>query len=211
MKSIENFIKQLSEVDDTGKSFTNIYSEKHLRENLKIYLEYMFNNRTENFKILVGEAPGYRGCAKTGVPFTDEKILIWLNENVDDLNFSVSKLPTSETSAQIIWQILKQKNIDNAFRFKNKLMWNIFPFHPYKVGNKNSNRKPNPYELNIGEYFLNELINIFSLKQNQIYAIGNTAAKTIKKINNQSLKFVNRIRHPSYGGKKDCQMALLNL
>ena len=44
------------------------------RHNLLLYLQQMliFNPQI----LLVGEAPGYRGCRLTGVPFTSELILV---------------------------------------------------------------------------------------------------------------------------------------
>ena len=141
----------------------------------------------------------------------DENILSWLNQNINGFNFNVKYPTTKETSAKIIWEIFKQKYSDGIFRFNNVLMWNAFPFHPYKAGNKNSNRKPYASEMEIGKSFLTELINIFELDKKQIYAIGRTAEKIIAKINNKPLYTVNYIRHPSHGGKNDCQTALMKL
>ena len=43
------------------------------RENLKLYLEKM--KKLNPSFLLLGEAPGYKGCRLTGIPFSSEKIL----------------------------------------------------------------------------------------------------------------------------------------
>lgn len=129
--TIDEFIEKLSRYENSDKVF-NMYSgdtlaAKKCRENLKNYLE-----KHENAQILlVGEAPGHRGCARTGVPFTSDN---------------------NEMSAGII-----QKSIEG----KNVLMWNAFPFHPHRKNNRDSNRTPNIKELIEGEVFFAHLLSVF--------------------------------------------------
>ena len=71
--SIQSFINQLSKVKSTPL-FDNIYYGKtvaaqHRRNNLRKYLEALQKHEVE--LLMVGEAPGHKGCALTGVPFTD--------------------------------------------------------------------------------------------------------------------------------------------
>ena len=112
--------------------------------------------------MLVGEAPGYKGCGVTGIPFTDE------NEMKNNLGTSQAGYcfidennPQRERSACIIWEAIRKKT-DAPI----PLLWNAYPFHPFGDGRKESNRKPNKDELCIGKYYLEELIDIF-VKQNE--------------------------------------------
>ncbi|UCG25887.1 MAG: hypothetical protein JSW55_07845, partial [Chloroflexota bacterium] len=64
------------------------------RANLRLYLSQIA--AAGPALLLVGEAPGYRGCRLTGVPFTSEAIL--LDERIRPFGFpagyrKVSKLP----------------------------------------------------------------------------------------------------------------------
>ncbi len=197
---IENFIKELAEIKSTD-TFNNHYSydneENELRrDNLKLYLEVMSYYYPDT--LLVGEAPGYKGCSITGVPFTSERIVLeYLQSMVPFLEgyeFKVvnKKKPSSEASATIIWNTLKDLNWYPLF-------WNAFPFHPHEKGNKKSNRKPNGIEKILGQKYLKELVDHFRIEN--IIAIGRVSQATIKELYGLS----NYIRHPSNGGKKDFQ------
>jgi uracil-DNA glycosylase len=139
--------------------------------------------------LFLGEAPGYKGCGNTGIAFTSEKIIktydFFLNNNF--LVSSVSSLE-SEISATIIWEeIIKQKNLP--------LLWNIFPFHPYKGNNLKSNRTPNFQELEFGATILGKLLSLFEIEN--IIAVGRKAEESIQELNIN----YHYVRHPAYGGK----------
>lgn len=65
----------------------------------------------------------------------------------------------------------------------------------FKLGNEQSNRKPNKDELKIGQAFLNELIQIFDIEM--VVAVGNTAEVALK---NMEITY-QKVRHPAHGGK----------
>ena len=80
MDRIDQFIKDLSEQIVSNET-TNLYygdsRESNIRrENLRHYLSKML--KIKPTKLLLGEAPGYKGCGITGVPFSSERIF---NEN----------------------------------------------------------------------------------------------------------------------------------
>jgi uracil-DNA glycosylase len=163
------------------------------RHNLLLYLQQM---ATLNPQILlVGEAPGYRGCRLTGVPFTSELILA---NGLDKLGLfgqsrgyritEESKKLSREASASIVWGTLETSPFI-------PLIWNAFPFHPFQTDNERSNRKPKATELPIGQEFLQRLIQLFDIKT--VVAVGNTAASSLKR---QGIDY-QKIRHPSHGGK----------
>lgn len=208
---IDDFINELSVVE--GKDFHNMYEGNVQRDNLNIYLDYMSAQKPEF--LIVGEAAGYRGCGRTGIPFTDEATLTWLSDNVSDFFKCrvISKPPTKEQSAQIIWEVLKQNDPNGIPKFNRVVMWNAFPFHPFEADNPDTNRPPTESELQIGKIFLMKLIDIFSMPQHQIkiYALGNVAAKTISKIMQMPLNSIDKIRHPAHGGKNKCQAGLISI
>lgn len=174
--NIDGFIEKLAEYkgDDT---VYNMYrgdslNAKNCRANLKKYLEEHKNTQI----LLVGEAPGYKGCARTGIPFTSD---------------------SGEISSKVLQGAINKYNSN-----VDVLFWNAFPFHPHKTGDRNSNRKPNKSELEIGREFLGCFLRVFpNIKC--VASVGNVAEKLL-----EEFKFEykpDHICHPSYGHKKACE------
>jgi uracil-DNA glycosylase len=161
------------------------------RHNLLLYLRQMAELKPDT--LLVGEAPGYNGCARTGVPFSSEKLL---REGVQGgrlfgaHNGYLTHAGTAvhEQSAAAMWEALEA--VDNV-----PLLWNAYPFHPHRKENPCSNRKPRSSELFVGREFLEEIIVLFRIKK--LVAVGNAADEVLQKIGLEHSK----VRHPSHGGK----------
>lgn len=194
MTQIDNFISRLSLVQKTDNT-TNLYfgdsrESEIRRNNLKVYLVKM-HLRKPKFLIL-GEAPGYKGCRLSGVAFTSERVLseneFFKNEPIQFIN-EPGKLE-SEISATIVWAEIS-KLMEQA------LIWNIFPFHPHATGDVKTNRTPTRTELEEGKSFLDDLLKIFDIKK--IIALGRKPESQLEKID---LPF-SYIRHPANGGKND--------
>ena len=192
MNKIDYFIKKLSE-QIVSEETTNLYSgnsrESEIRrENLRLYLNKMIDIKPT--KLLLGEAPGYKGCGITGIAFTSERILKE-NDFYKDQDYKCinkhSKLE-SEISATIVWNELENYPI-------KPLIWNIFPFHPHPKNNKRANRTPNKLELEIGKKHLTELLKIFQI--DKIIALGR---KPESKIKDSEYDCVY-VRHPANRGK----------
>jgi uracil-DNA glycosylase len=198
-KKLKNFVEELA----LTKVTPNVYNQYSYdaedngirRKNLLIYLEHMYKQKPQ--VILVGEAPGYRGCRLTGVPFTSEHLLM---NNMKGLNIfgreagyrlevEKDKL-LKEATATIIWETLLKYDIKS-------LAWNAFPFHPHKAGDGESNRAPLKSELLIGERPLLQMLEIFKIKK--VVAVGRKAEETLDKLNIPCSK----VRHPAQGGKND--------
>lgn len=194
LKKIERFIDNLSNFK-CSDTINNIYhpnssNSQLLRDNLKLYFLQILASSPEC--LLVGEAPGYKGCRLTGIPFSSERVL---NDHpfFKDQNYSLNSpdsILESEISATILWEGLANHSSDSM-----PLLWNIFPFHPHKPGNIRSNRTPNAEELKAGKGFLDELLRIFSIQR--VAAIGRSAESMLDK----HPLFRGYIRHPAYGGK----------
>ncbi|MBN4071447.1 uracil-DNA glycosylase [Crocinitomix catalasitica] len=191
MEQIDSFIANLQRQKSSQKFFNPYFGHSKeaqiMRSNLRIYLNWI---KEWNPNILMlGEAPGYRGCSLTGVPFSSEHLLDThpLFEKVD-FEFVNRKHLQKETSAQIVWEGLEGTN-------NLPLIWNSFPFHPHEKNNVKSNRTPIAAELELGQKYIMELIRIFKIKQ--IIAVGRKAEFQCK-LMNLDCRYV---RHPARGGK----------
>lgn len=196
---LKEFIENLANIEATPNVYNQYdYTSKGneiRRHNLLIYLEKIYTLSPK--VIFVGEAPGYRGCRLTGIPFTSEHLL--MNNMVGTKFFGKeagyklvcekNKL-MKEATATIVWETLIKYDI-------LPLSWNSFPFHPHKPGISESNRTPLKNEIVLGEKPLIRIIEIFNIKH--AVAIGRKAEGSLKKLN-VSAQYV---RHPAQGGKNE--------
>ncbi len=191
--AIQKFIRQLKQQPNTA-TIGNPYLTRQLATNLRYYLEAMLQV-DENPKILlVGEAPGHKGCKLTGIPFSSGEIFSRFEHPLlQKLGQQVKiKDLAGENTATMVWDYLTQRNITPLF-------WNSFPFHPHHTNNPFSNRAPNSQEIQQGIAYLQSLAKIY--KPDIIAGIGHKGSKCAR------LAFPNQditsIRHPSFGGKRD--------
>jgi hypothetical protein len=159
------------------------------RANLLLYLHEMAERRPR--VMLVGEAPGYKGCRLTGVPFTSEEIVA---RGVPCGLFGTHKGYTAggtqrEQTASIVWEVLSR--LDEV-----PLLWNAYPFHPFKGSDERTNRPPTLGEIKSASGFLLELSAIFGVER--VIAVGNRAEVALRIAGIEGEK----IRHPSRGGKR---------
>lgn len=204
-KSLRAFIRSLADTSVPVSAFNQYahHNPAHTteqragnqirRENLLRYLTEMQERRPTT--LMVGEAPSHRGARLTGIPFCSETIML---SGIDEIamfgqrhGYRKSREQeriSTEASATIVWQTIR--GIDSV-----PLLWNAFPFHPFKPQHPFSNRLPTREELRIGQPFLRELANIFGIRK--VVAIGNSAAHSLELLNIPNVK----IRHPSQGGK----------
>jgi uracil-DNA glycosylase family 4 len=174
--NIDEFIEKLAKYGGSDTVY-NMYrgdpeNAKKCRENLKDYLKK--HKKTQI--LFVGEAPGYKGCARTGIPFTSD---------------------SGEISSKVL-----QEAIDKYNSNVDVLFWNAFPFHPHKKGDLRSNRKPNKSELEVGQEFLNYFLQVFP-EIKCVASVGNVAKELMKKFYFEYKP--DHICHPSYGHKKKCE------
>ena len=144
--------------------------------------------------LLIGEAPGYQGCHFSGVPFTNEKLILdgavprvtWRNR------LTTRNLPWCEPSATIMWRALHKLGIAG-----DVVLWNCFAFHPHQPGEPYTNRAPSKAEIVSCEQILNDVCSHFSGATK--IAVGRLAKHAIEQI---GLK-CEHVRHPSMGGAKE--------
>lgn len=195
-KKIDAFINSFTALGPLSNT-ENLYDSNNKEgmqraHNVKLYLRLIAQQKPDT--LLIGEAPGYQGTTRTGIPFCSEFIM---EKNMPEASFfnnaqgfrrvfddtKIFKEPTST----IMWRTLSQYK-------KLPLLWAVFPHHPYIGNNLLSNRTPTTHEVKILEHLLIDFLSIFEVKQ--VLSVGNTAKNTLDSIGISSIK----IRHPSHGG-----------
>jgi uracil-DNA glycosylase len=146
--------------------------------------------------LLVGEAPGYNGARRTGIPFTSERIML---EGVEPPGlFGAARgfaLATddgrisNEQTATIVWRELRSLG-------RAAVGWNAYPFHPHRPDEPHSNRTPRTRELRAGLAFLAQARALFP--QLPVVAMGNSAARALGWLEIAH----TRVRHPAQGGAR---------
>lgn len=173
----------------------NPYTAADRRHNLVVYLQALAAQRPT--ALLVGEAPGYRGAAVTGIPFTSLAVLA--REpffRALPLRVPAGTAPRSEATATIVQGVLAQLT-------PPPLLWNIYPLHPHRPGQPASNRRPRAAELAAGLPFVRDLIARFDIVQ--VVAVGRVAQQRLA----CGGIAARAVRHPSHGGKAAFVAALL--
>lgn len=207
LSHIDNFVASLAQTTPPPQTF-NQYDHHHeansaRRHNLRLYLQQMA--RRAPALMLVAEAPGYRGCRLTGVPFASPAIM---RDGLQEVGLfgeargyrTTAEWPQiqREASATILWQTLIACDVV-------PLLWNSFPFHPFQPGNRRSNRAPRAAEITQGEPFLRRLLALFPVTA--VVAVGNKAEAALTRWN---VPF-RKVRHPSHGGKRQFRQGLCEI
>lgn len=169
------------------------------RRNLEAYLEAVGRVRL----LLVGEALGYRGGRFSGIAFTSERQLAgppavrlpWAHEALK----ATSRHPAlwSEPSGTIVWRAL-------GGRAEGVLLWNAFPWHPYRRGGRRAgegdprlaNRTP---EASLVRRHLSVLDHVLGWAQpERVAAVGKVATGALRNLEIEA----RSLRHPARGGAR---------
>lgn len=153
--------------------------------------------------LLVGEAPGYQGCHFSGVPFTNEALLLKGTVSRIKVDGRLTRRPLSwsEPSATIMWGALHDLGVADQV-----VLWNAFAWHPHKAGKLYSNRAPTTKELAAGQPILEYVIERF--RDAKLVAVGQVAAKTLAHLGHEPYAV---LRHPSMGGAPEFREGLRRL
>ena len=192
---IIRFCKSLQDAP-VGPAVNNFYAAKRTNTQRYNLQQYLHTFSRHNSKIMiVGEAPGYNGCARTGIPFSSQRLLA--EEVIPGLLFGgangfrvTAGRAAHEQTAASMWQLLAPYRVI-------PLMWNAYPFHPHRPGDLHSNRKPGVREIRDGQGYLLELLELFGIER--VVGVGRSAqlALNMAGVDHAS------VRHPSYGGKTE--------
>ncbi|MEI7770075.1 MAG: uracil-DNA glycosylase [Chloroflexales bacterium] len=144
--------------------------------------------------LLVGEAPGYNGARRTGVPFTSERLLLGgvapLGQYGAARGFALATDDgriSAEPTATIAYRELAALGLF-------AVGWNAYPLHPHRPGVDQSNRAPRAAELALGLPLLARVIALFPGVP--AVAMGNTAGRALTALGAPHTK----LRHPAQGG-----------
>lgn len=165
----------------------DIANANHIRcENLKRYLG-SFSERPE--VVMVGEAPGWRGCRFSGVPFTCEAQLLHLaavHMPFHGAQSSNRREPYTEVTAERFWAVV------GPFH-PRVFAWNCVPFHPHTIGRPLTNRAPTPQERDDNSHVLQTLLAL--LDPQLVIAVGRQAEQALQALQIQ----MAYVAHPARG------------
>jgi hypothetical protein len=153
--------------------------------------------------VLLGEASGYQGCHFSGMPFTNEKLL--LEGRIPRVRvaqrLTTRARPWCEPSATVVWGTLHALGLA-----ERTVLWNAFAWHPFKPGDPYSNRAPTRDELEAGREVLDGVLTAFGLAK--VVAVGKVAERTLRELGREPYATV---RHPSMGGANEFRSGLAAL
>lgn len=198
---MQNFLTSLSSIKlenvfNPYADVCEVYDVNNAAEIRVSNLNIMLNKAidTQVHTIWIGRDLGHRGGRRTGLALTDESHLSDLNTKWKiQLAKATKGISVNENTAKAIWSILNSIN-------QNIFLWNVFPLHPHEENQPFTNRQHSAKEREIGMEILFELIKILNIKN--IVAIGNDAYTITKKFQINGIK-IDKVRHPSFGGKND--------
>lgn len=164
------------------------------RDNLLRYLADMQSRRPHI--LLLFEAPGYRGCALSGIPVTSERIMLrgidrWGLFGAGYRATSGHPQGVSEMTATILWGVLAE-HVEHP-----PLIWNTVPLHPHRPGRWQSNRPPATGDVRLGLPFIEIIMSLFDFEI--IGAVGRVAQRALDGMGYRAVP----LRHPSQGGKAE--------
>lgn len=184
--------------------------------NFQRYLEL----RREAHYLFVAEGLGYQGGHFSGMAMTSERILLghhpevrpqevlgeWeyrrtSNPDCPLLKGTQRSMGFNEPTATVMWGSLHRHNLGTF----DAVLWNIFPFHPYKKEGLLTNRTPDGNELNVGIVYTKQLLELLS--NAQVVAIGQKSAGTLQKFRVPC----HCVPHPSMGGAEKFRKAVATL
>jgi uracil-DNA glycosylase len=195
IRTLEGFVRRLSARPGTPDCANPYYGRRSAarrrRQNLRAYLQQAHYDPAT---LAIGEAPGYKGCAWTGVPFTSEQLLFGQAPPPDLAPAAFAPAPgqaplPSEQTATLV---------RDAFRglAAPPLCWNACPLHPHQPGRPQTNRPPRATELAEGRTYLLALIRLMGVQR--LIAIGRKAERACQGLGLP----IQAIPHPAYGRKQ---------
>jgi hypothetical protein len=185
--------------------FRNPYVDPQAAANLLLFL-----TRRETFArnvLLIGEAPGYRGAALSGVALASLATLIdqwddpWQTFGPES-GYTIPRgsVRRREATATIVWNCLADVFGDAPL----PLTWNSVPFHP-RGDSLESNAPLARRDVEVGRPWLEEILELFP--DAVPVAVGVRACDALCELSLPHTK----VRHPSRGGRREFEQGLRQL
>ena len=223
LRIMENFVKQLqsykgAETFNPWLDYDALYDIGPEAPEIRAgnLLRYLTLRRNAKY-LFIAEGLGYQGGHFSGMAMTSERILLGFHPTVSpkvvlgEWNYRRTSNPKcqllnkkqreegfNEPTATVMWGQLAQQGL-SPFQ---SILWNIFPFHPYKDGKVLTNRTPSKAELDIGIVYAKMLLEL--VPGMEVIAIGQKAAGTLAKYG----VACNIVPHPSMGGANKFKAAI---
>lgn len=171
------------------------------RRNLERYLNTIAQWRPTI--ALIGEAPGYRGSVRTGVPFVSEQQATDPGSGFRSLcSFEVELAlegpPRYEVTSAVMWQTLGELDL-------RPLLWSACSRHPHAPRDPSSNRTPTKAEVAAHRQELSAVLEWAGTRK--VVAVGAVAARQLGLLEIPH----ERVRHPARGGAKQFRHGLSRL
>lgn len=168
--------------------------------------------------LLIAEACGYQGGHFSGIAMTSERMLLNEHPRVNaQMILGEKGMRTSRRNSSLLKPVQREKGfneptdsivwsgcLDAGLSPDEFILWNIFPFHPYKKGNLLTNRTPSEKELTAGLSFTEKLLSLTGPLP--LLAIGKKSEITLA----QAGYTVFPLRHPANGGANEFRKGLQN-
>ena len=215
MMTIQNFLARLASYQgeltfnpwgDTQREYEVDGAVEIRRKQLTDYL----SRRVGKAKmLLVAEACGYQGGHFSGIAMTCERMILNQHPVVNsEMILGYQGQRTSRSDSPLIEKLTQREKgfneptdsvvwkacLEAGLSPDEFLLWNIFPFHPYKKGNLLSNRTPTDAELAVGLTYTKDLMSLAG--KLPIFAIGKKSETTLS----EAGFTVTGLRHPANGG-----------
>ena len=184
--------------------------------NLRRYLEL----RQNAHYLFIAEALGYQGGHFSGIAITSERIILGNHPDVEQksvlgewdyrrtsdaqsplLNNTQKLKGFNEPTDTVVWNALNRHGLASF----DVILWNIFPFHPYKEGKLLTNRTPTTSELDVGIEYAKMLLEL--RPGMRFVAIGQKAQATLTRYGVDCMA----VPHPSMGGANRFKAAVAEL
>jgi uracil-DNA glycosylase len=146
--------------------------------------------------MLVAEAPGWRGNAVTGIPFTSLRELTarpgLVTGAPDGDGFAAPAAPAAawEASSRVVWAALAD------WPRPLPVSWPVYPHHPHQAGRPHTNRTPRSTEVAAGAPVALALM--AALRIERVVAVGRKAEHALARHGVDAIP----VRHPAQGGAR---------
>ena len=224
-ESVKNFISRLSEFESPRvfNPWRNFHPDYEVENAVSIRQEQLIRYLTRRIRpakiLLIAEACGYQGGHFTGIAMTCERMILNKHPVVDStMIFGKQGHRTSRPDSPCIEKEKQKKDgfneptdtvvwsacLEAGLRPDEFILWNIFPFHPYKDNQLLTNRTPTDEELRIGLHYTKKLIEITGPLP--LFAIGKKSELTLSGAGLTA----TCLRHPANGGANIFRSGLKN-